>query len=114
MLRKKESSRREMAARLRKKQSITDAGGPVKRHAAEGEEIRWRRYRPPLAMLNSGGSPAARTCFSHLLPQGKKAAPRRAQSSAQPFIRFMFCTAWPDAPLVTLSIADMTITRPVR
>ncbi|GAF25522.1 hypothetical protein MTY_0857 [Moorella thermoacetica Y72] len=38
----------------------------------------------------------------------------RAMVSGKPHIRLRFCTAWPEAPLVRLSMALATTTRPVR
>ena len=36
----------------------------------------------------------------------------RPSSSFHPYIRFMFCTAWPDAPLTRLSSTETRIARP--
>jgi hypothetical protein len=44
---------------------------------------------------------------------GKKGAPVSPVFSANPCMMFMFCIAWPEAPLPMLSMADMTIILPV-
>ena len=45
---------------------------------------------------------------------GKRGTILSPAFSGKPHMRFMFCTACPEAPFTTLSIADKMITRPVR
>ena len=97
-----DADRREIAAQHA---GVPDVGAGSHLHVADE-----RRVRCHEGIAGDGGKPAAER--QDEIAQGKSGSWRRPAVSGKPISTFMFCTAWPEAPLTRLSIAETRMARP--